>query len=117
MNWDAWLHFAWPRLVRGERVEASGLGHPMRAGFRRLSIAEAVGQTEDWALSMTDGSRIHLHGYGQPAERWIAHRDRFDPARGLLSAARHVCTETKTGRAAAVGGLIYGAVRLARGGL
>lgn len=115
-SWQDWIRFVWPSLVRGKRILAPiELGPPEAAGFYRIPIAEKVGQVGNWGLSLPDGSRIHLHELS--SGEFVAHRDRHDPQRGFVRAALHLATETRVGRAAAIGGAFWGASKLLRGTL
>lgn len=101
-----WLDPYWPKLCAGERLEVRFEAHPQQLGFRRLAFAEGHGQLEDWALSLPDGSRLHL--WYMPGGGWVLHRDAIDPARGPLHAAAHVATATRLGRAVLLGAAIVG---------
>lgn len=82
----------------------SSLPHPSAGGFHLISPAMPDGQVGDWGLSLDDGSRIHLHEFADG--RLIAHRDVFDPDRGIGHAIAHVIAETPLGAAVAVLGLV-----------
>ena len=102
MYWSTqWLSTHWAALCAGKRIEVAFQVHPARYGFQRLSIALNVGQTENWGLSLRDGSRIHL--WLMPDGRWIAHRDATDPSVSPLHAAVHVLTATPLGPVALLG--------------
>jgi hypothetical protein len=96
----------WERLVAGERIELVFHLHPEALGFKRLAIAEPNGQVQDWAMSLSDGSRLHL--WYMPDGRWIMHRDAVDPDRGPLHAAVHVATATRVGKALLLGAAVFG---------
>ncbi len=101
-----WLTPRWQRLCAGEKIEFVFGTHPQWHGFQRLSLAEPNGQVEDWAMSLEDGSRLHL--WLMPDGRWIMHRDSIDPARGPIHAAVHVATATKVGKAVLLTAAIVG---------
>lgn len=100
MTWQAFLSHHWSRLTAGDRVVVPFVGHPADVGFSPTSLAEPSGQLEDWVMSLSDGSRLHL--WLMPEGRWILHRDRTDPARGPVEATTHWLTESKSGKFAAV---------------
>jgi hypothetical protein len=102
----SWLTPYWHRLLAGNKIEFFFPRHPQVYGFRRFLIAESVGQKENWALSLTDGSRLHL--WLMPDGRWIMHRDAIDPARGPIEAVAHVVTESSVGKMLLVAGLAVG---------
>jgi hypothetical protein len=83
-------------LVRGERVEIPAYLAPY---FERTILAEPVGQTDDWALSLPNGSRVHLQAIDGVL---LAHLDKIDPAANPL---RHFFAESATGR-----GIIFGII-------
>jgi hypothetical protein len=60
-----------------------------------LSFAEPHGQIQDWALSLADGSRLHVHVRGNGTK--YIHRDATDPSISPFHAAWHVATETSAG--------------------
>src|SRR5687767_7092643 len=91
-----WLTPHWGRLCAGEKIEFTFPVHPANLGFRRITLAEQVGQVEDWALSMRDRSRLHL--WLTRDGRWIMHRDAVDPARGPVEAIAHAVTESSVGK-------------------
>lgn len=100
MNWQQWLDAHAPELAQGRGVAvapAENLPHPAAAGFRRLTLAEPWGQMADWAASLDDGSRLHVHEMKDGA--LIAHVDQHDPARGPGVAVYHWGTESASGRA------------------
>jgi len=101
----------WPtndggRLGAGEKIESPLRKHPSKFGFRRLWLAEQVGQVEDWALSMSDGSRLHV--WLMRDGRWIMHRDAIDPARGPIEAVAHLVTESRIGKVLVLAALVAG---------
>lgn len=110
-RWRAWLQASWPALVRGDKVTVppGQLPRPSLAGYRGLRVSENAGQVADWGLSLVDGSRVHLHEYA--SGRLVAHRDRFDPGRNLYALGRHVVGETRVGKTAAVGAVLWGVAR------
>ena len=101
-----WLDPLWPKLRAGEKLDVAFAVHPQHLGFRRLAFAEGHGQLEDWAMSLPDGSRLHL--WHMPDGCWILHRDTIDPARSPLHAALHVATATKLGRTVLLGAALVG---------
>lgn len=97
MDWPSWIASIWPELCEGRRfVLPAELAAPERVGFARV-IAEPIGQIDDLALSLRDGSRLHVQRW--PNGMRIVHRDRLDPRRGLVTATIHWLTEAPTGRA------------------
>lgn len=109
-EWMALIQANWDRLVVGGRICAPyWYPNPVDAGFSRPWITEDRGQLVDWTLSMSDGSRIHVHEY--PDGGFVVHRDEIDPARGILPAGWHLLTETRAGslvlKAAAIATGIY----------
>jgi hypothetical protein len=94
--WVAWIQQNWQSLVSGLKINAHyGLAAPPEAGFEAIGFAHPVGQIRDWGLSMTDGSRIHVHEYADG--RRVVHRDKHDPKRGLGPALAHLMQETPYG--------------------
>lgn len=105
--WLEWLDDNLRRLSRRARLQApSWLPHPAEAGFAESSIAEPHGQARDWVLSLSDGSRVHVHEHEDG--RLVVHRDRYDPSAGPLRAVAHFLIETRAGKAT----LAVGAVAL-----
>lgn len=101
--WMTWVNSNWGTLTSGGRVAVpGGFPHPSLSGFEKPPMAEPDGQVDDWVLSLTDGSRIHVHV--MPNGQLIAHRDATDPKGGLLPALWHWATESKSGRLAVVVG-------------
>jgi hypothetical protein len=108
--WCGWLASAWPRLASGEHVSVPPvLPHPSVMGFEHPPMAEPAGQVTDWVLSLSDGSRLHVHEYA--GNKLIAHRDRVDPKRGPLHAAWHWATESTSGRVVLGAMTVYQIVR------
>jgi hypothetical protein len=102
-KWKDWLKTVWARLVKGEKVIVPGyVPKPKEAGFRKTTKAEDHGQSADWILPCPDGSRLHIHEHKDGTLRM--HRDRYDPDKGVLSAAGHFLFETRWGIAVAVVG-------------
>jgi hypothetical protein len=94
--WLRWIDSVSDELAAGRHVRVpEALPALELAGFVRPLVRVHKGQSADWALSLPDGSRLHVHAFG---DELVAHRDRFDPGRGLASAALHVVTETPLGR-------------------
>lgn len=105
MNWLPWFHTQWSALTAGRKIIApEWLPDPRIAGFKPIALATPEGQCADWGLSLTDGSRIHVHEF--PNGRRVAHRDRYDPDQGFLRALAHVFMETWVGPAAIAAGLV-----------
>jgi len=108
MDWSSWIGSSWPCLVTGGKIEVPpDLPHPASVGFQFVGTAMPNGQVADWALSFSDGIRVHLHEFADG--RIVAHRDRYDPARGILDAIRHLFLETPLG----VAGVVLGVVAFA----
>lgn len=107
-SWKAWTATHWERLCEGKAVvvyPGSGPVHPaISDGWREIFLAEPFGQKRDYALSLNDGSRLHLHEY---SDRWEVHRDEHDPANGIISAARHFVAEAPTAKLALGGGFAW----------
>ena len=101
-----WLTCYWATLCAGKRVELRLGGTPEDLGFHRIAWAEQNGQIGDWAMSMDDGSRLHL--WLMPDGRWLLHRDSTDPTISPLHAIVHVVTETKIGAALVLARLAVG---------
>ncbi len=96
-SWSGWLRAAWPRLTNGEKLVVPwSLPHPSDAGFSTTTLAEDVGQVANWAVRLSDGSRIHVHEFGNG--QLVAHRDPTDPARGPLHAVFHWLFESPSGK-------------------
>ena len=97
MGWNTWMASVWNDLLAGKHVRVPrALPHPVWSGFEVPPIAEPVGQKADWVLSLTDGSRLHVHEFSNGA--LVAHRDGTDPKRGPLHAVWHWATESTSGR-------------------
>jgi hypothetical protein len=104
MNWLSWINSQWSDLQGGKKVTAPGwLPTPRESGFQPIPIASPEGQCADWGLSLTDGSRVHVHQFNDG--RRVVHRDRFDPDQGILRGVAHLLTETWVGPVALVAGL------------
>lgn len=113
MSLAAWITSNWPALVRGDKIEVPPwLPRPPESGFREVEIAMPAGQVRDWAVRVSDGSRVHVHEY--PDGRLVAHRDRYDPDRGLGSTISHLWSETPWG-AVAILALLVGYANRASG--
>lgn len=114
-DWQAWALDHWQALVDGVHVDvaAGELSPPSSAGFERLAWAEPLGQDEDWGLSLSDGSRLHVHRWTDGSMR--VHRDRIDPARGVVPALRHFVAEAPSAKVAmVVGGAVVAGKALRR---
>jgi hypothetical protein len=94
---------------RGKLVAPDWLGPPAAEGFKQLPIASQEGQVADWALALSDGSRVHVQEF--PDGRRVVHRDKYDPGHSLVNMVAHLLLETPWGRMTAVGGLLYLAAR------
>lgn len=93
--WQAWL--PWGRLRAGEHVDVpSELPHPSHAGFEYTRLASRVGQACDWASSLADGSRLHVHEYRDG--RCTVHQDKLDPKQGVGTAVIHYMSEAREGQ-------------------
>lgn len=111
-SWSAWLSQVWPDLEQHGRLPAPRELPPLAAsGFSLSSWAEPCGQTCDWALSLPDESRIHIHEYADGSR--VVHRDQYDPNAGLGSSAKHFVFETVTGRFLTLGVIGFGIALLA----
>jgi len=105
MNWNDWLYSNNEALARGAKIVAPDwLGSPSAGGFRLVTSAAYEGQTRDWALSLRDGSRIHVHEH--PDGRFVAHRDKHDPDRGLTDMVAHLAFDTPLGLIALATGAV-----------
>lgn len=94
--WHQWITSVYSLLRAGKHLDAPEyLAHPTCCGFGGLLFAEPVGQTADYALSLKDGSRLHIHEL--PGHRFRVHLDRFDPAHSAEHFVAHLVHETKTG--------------------
>jgi hypothetical protein len=97
---EAAVRANWRALKLGRRVRlaAGTVQHPRDSErFRPLLLAWPVGQTCNYGWSLDDGSRIHAHCFdGGVIE---LHRDRWDPAAGVVPAIMHGALETPIGRA------------------
>ena len=106
MIWSDWIALNWEALVRGDKIQAPRvLGGLAQAGFRTTTLASPEGQMADWAIRMSDGSRIHVRVYGDG--RRIAHRDKFDPAQGVGHTIAHLAVDTPLGFLALAGGTLW----------
>lgn len=114
-SWHSWLVEHWEPLCAGEpiTVEPGGeLAHPAIAdGWHEVFIAEPFGQRADWAYPLPDGSRLHMHEH---ANRWVIHRDKHDPGRGIGPAVRHYLEEAPTAKIAVAGSLAGLALQAAK---
>jgi hypothetical protein len=116
-RWDAWIARAWSLLRDGHTLRVpSELPHPSTAGFERAAFAEPAGQTQDWVVSMSDRSRLHVHVMGNGTK--FIHRDATDPSISPAHAVWHVATETRTGPivigAAILGTILWASSRAGR---
>jgi hypothetical protein len=111
VSWQTWLAHAWPTLHAGREVAVPGELRGVVSALPVPRIAANVGQSANHVLSLSDGSRIHVHVFANGAMR--AHRDRTDPARSPLHAVWHIATETPVGRGAAKSAVVGLALRTA----
>lgn len=99
--WVDWIRQQWPQLATSAKITAPlWLPSAAASGFDLLQIAHPAGQFRDWALSLSDGSRIHVHEYLDGAR--VVHRDVHDPKRGLGPMLAHLMQETPYGLLAGV---------------
>ena len=106
MNWNDWLYWNREALGRGAKIAAPDwLGPPSTGGFRLVTSAAYEGQARDWALSLRDGSRIHVHEYSDG--RYVVHRDAHDPDRGLADMVAHLAFDTPLGLIALATGAVW----------
>jgi hypothetical protein len=75
-------------------------------------FAEPMGQAADYGLSLKDGSRLHVHAYEDGTIR--VHRDRIDPANGVLAATRHYLEEAPSAKVTVTGALVVAGLLTAR---
>lgn len=95
--WSAWYDQNRVAIFDRRRlVLPKTLPHPQVAGFRRTAFAESVGQVCDYVLPLPDGSRLHVHEFGDGTMK--LHRDATDPARGVRFALWHWINESPSGR-------------------
>lgn len=95
--WASWLSANLPFLKEGKALEyPNHLPHPRELGFQQITLAENVGQSRDWVLSLEDRSRLHIHDFEH--RPMLLHRDKYDPSRGPLYAFAHWLTEARSGR-------------------
>src|SRR5688572_27831717 len=93
--WKDWFAEHLPILRQGESVSMPDWSpHPLLLGFERESIAEPVGQIEDWVRSFGD-ARLHIHVFADG--RRAIHRDRWNWRKGPTHAALHFFLETMSG--------------------
>ncbi len=105
MSWHDWISLNWGGLVAGAKIEVpNALGPLAQGGFLTTPNASPEGQVADWALAMSDRSRIHVHVYRDG--RRFAHRDKHDPDRGIGDKIAHLATETPLGVLALIGGTL-----------
>jgi hypothetical protein len=105
-NWERWIGQHRDTLASGAKIEVPWHFGPLtHAGFRQTSLASQQGQASDWSLSRPDGSRIHVHVYRDG--RRVAHRDKFDPDRGIGPALAHLALDTPFVAIALVVGLVF----------
>ena len=96
--WMQWITMNWQELCAGKwlRVPETWLVHPQFVdGFERVA-GWPKNQTSDWALSLHDGSRIHVQCF-QAADGSLmlcVHRDKWDPK---VSPVMHLLFETPAG--------------------
>lgn len=113
-TWRTWLARNWADLYAGKaiRVLPTELAHPsISAEWREILLAEPFGQECDWALSLADGSRLHLHEY---SDRWEVHRDEHDPSQGVVAALQHFAKEAPSAKLVAIAGAGLVCLKVAR---
>jgi hypothetical protein len=99
--WNTWIMDNWQLLLKRKHLPVpTWLPHRALSGFKAFTMSTPAGQCRDWSIPPPDGSRIHVHEF--PDGRLVAHRDRFDPDRGIVHAAAHFFSETEVGLTAAV---------------
>lgn len=93
--WIRTIRYDWSALVRGEEITyyKNQLPHPEDSGLKKLIFAEPHGQKADYAVSFDDGSRAHIHEF---EDRYVIHRDKYDPGKGFSSTVKHIMYETRT---------------------
>lgn len=93
MSWNSWIRSTLLKSPSGRKLPVPAwLPHPRAAGFKQLELSQPAGQCRDWAIGLTDGSRVHVHE--MPDGRLLAHRDQWDPARGGSFTIKHLVFET-----------------------
>lgn len=93
LDWEQWIGHNRGALTSGAKLEVPRhFGHLAHAGFRPTQLASPEGQVANWTLPREDGSRIHVHVY--PDGRRVAHRDKYDPDRGIGPALAHLAFDT-----------------------
>ena len=91
--WNDWIHDNWVALATG-----------MKLNFAQENLAaEEAGQCRDWILALSDKSRLQVREFADG--RVVAHRDRWDPNRGVPNMVKHVAFETTLGGLALFGAL------------
>jgi hypothetical protein len=106
MDWNSWIRINWAALASGSKIVVPPTLYSLEeGGFSPTTMASPEGQVADWALSMSDRSRLHVHVYADG--RRIVHRDQHDPALGLLDMVAHLVKETPVGLVAFVGGALW----------
>lgn len=116
-TWNQWLEDIWADLMAGKKMlMPKDLRHPKSVGFTYTRWGSPVGQVKDWVLSLPDGARLHAHEYGDGTFK--LHRDKIDPATGVLPAVVHWTSEAPEGQitlATLLGALVVGiAIQKAR---
>lgn len=97
-----------------EDIELPSRYHPaLFSEFTRLGIAEPRSQRADYACSLHDGTRLHVHimsteyqGNGIYSFHCRYHIDKWDPAHSWRYRVAHVVTETYAVRTASVLGVL-----------
>ncbi len=96
-TWNCWLECNWPDLMAGKKVLLpSNLSHPNTVGFTYTRWGSPAGQAKDWVLSTPEDGRLHVHEYNDGSFK--LHRDRIDPASGVLPAVVHWTSEAPEGQ-------------------
>jgi hypothetical protein len=112
--WESWISSNWSALTAGGKLEVptAAMQHPLhRADLFRAVAGWPAGQACDFAVSMTDGSRVHIQCFSRAdgVAMFRVHRDKWDPNRSPSHMLRHALEETPAG----VGLLVFGLLGLA----
>ena len=95
--WESWYEKNHTDLFKGHKVKVEeNLIHPREISeFKKLLFADDVGQAKDWAISIHNGSRLHIHEYSDG--QLVGHLDKYDPGKSIFHAVTHWATESKSG--------------------
>jgi hypothetical protein len=105
MTWEGWLNENWQPLANGAKVSVPSMLPPLsHGGFRPIRSAAPEGQSADWALPLTDRSRVHVHAYSDG--RRVAHRDKHDPDLGFADMIAHLLFDTPLGVVVLAGSVV-----------